>query len=101
MGYAIAWLINTIIGLLIFLIIAQAILSWLVAFNVCNVRNGYVYNVVKFLDRITDPLLRPLRRVIPSFGGIDITPVILLLGLQFLRIVLERSVYPPLIANLG
>jgi YggT family protein len=101
MGYAIAWLINTIIGLLIFLIIAQAILSWLVAFNVVNVRNGFVYNVVKFLDRITDPLLRPLRRFIPSFGGIDITPVILLLGLQFLQIVLNREVYPPLIQALG
>ena len=101
MGYAIAWLINTVIGLLIFLIIAQAILSWLVAFNVVNVRNGFVYNVVRFLDRVTDPLLRPLRRFIPSFGGIDITPVILLLGLQFLRIVLERSVYPPLIQALG
>jgi len=101
MGYAIAWLINTIIGLLIFLIIAQAILSWLVAFNVVNVRNRFVYNVVKFLDRITDPLLRPLRRFIPSFGGIDITPVILLLGLQFLQIVLNREVYPPLIQALG
>ena len=101
MGFAIAWLINTIIGLLIFLIIAQAILSWLVAFNVVNVRNGLVYNVVKFLDRITDPLLRPLRRFIPSFGGIDITPVILLLVLQFLQIVLNREVYPPLIAVLG
>jgi YggT family protein len=101
MGVAIAWLIDTIIGLLIFLIIAQAILSWLVAFNVVNVRNQFVYNVVKFLDRVTDPLLRPLRRFIPSFGGIDVTPVILLLGLQFLSIVLKREVYPPLIAALG
>ena len=101
MGYAIAWLINTIIGLLIFLIIAQAIVSWLVAFNVVNVRNSFVYNAVRFLDRVTEPLLRPLRRFIPSFGGIDITPVILLLGLQFLRILLERSVYPPLIQALG
>lgn len=101
MGVAIAWLISTVINLLIFIIIAQAILSWLVAFNVVNVRNGFVYNVVKFLDQVTDPLLRPLRRVIPSFGGIDITPVILLLGLQFLRIVLEREVYPFLYASLG
>ena len=101
MGYAIAWLINTIIGLLIFVLIAQAILSWLVAFNVVNVKNQFVYQLVRFLDRITDPLLRPLRRVVPSFGGIDITPIILLLILQFVRIVLERTVYPPLIAALG
>jgi YggT family protein len=101
MGTAIAWLLDTIIGLLIFLIIAQAILSWLVAFNVINVRNRFVYQVVQFLDRVTDPLLRPIRRIVPPFGGIDITPVILLLGLQFIRILLERSVYPYLIAALG
>ena len=101
MGYAIAWLVNNIIGLLIFLIIAQAILSWLVAFNVINVRNRFVYQVVQFLDRVTDPLLRPIRRIVPPFGGIDITPVILLLGLQFLRILLNRSVFPPMIAALG
>jgi YggT family protein len=101
MGVAIAWLINTIIGLLIFLIIAQAILSWLIAFNVVNVRNPFVRQVAQFLERITYPLLRPIRRFVPPLGGVDITPIILLLLLQFLRIVLNRSVFPHLIAALG
>lgn len=101
MGYAIAWLVNTVIGLLIFLIIAQAILSWLVVFNVVNVRNKFVYQAARFLDRLTDPLLRPIRRVVPNLGGVDISPVILLLALQFLQILLNRSVWPPLIELLG
>lgn len=101
MGYAIAWLVNTVIGLLIFLIIAQAILSWLIVFNVINVRNNFVYQIARFLDRVTDPLLRPIRRFLPNLGGIDISPVVLLLLLQFLQILLNRSVWPPLIQMLG
>lgn len=101
MGFAIAWLVNAVIGLIIFLVIVQAVLSWLVAFNVLNVRNRFVGQVVHGIDRITDPLLRPLRRIIPSLGGIDITPIVLILGLQFLQIVLNRTVWPPLIAALG
>ena len=101
MGYAIAWLVNTIIGLVIFLVIAQAILSWLIAFNVLNVRNRFVRQVAGGLERLTDPLLRPLRRFIPNLGGIDITPVILILALQFLQILFNRSVAPALVGALG
>jgi YggT family protein len=101
MGFAIAWLVNNIIGLIIVLVIVQAVLSWLIAFNVLNIRNRFVGQVVYMLERLTEPLLRPLRRFIPNLGGIDITPIVLILGLQFLQIVLNRTVFPPLIQALG
>ncbi len=71
------------IELYIFLVIASAILSWLVAFNVVNVRNQFVYMIGDFLHRITEPALRPIRRFMPNLGGIDISPVILILVLFF------------------
>ena len=79
MGYALVWLINTIISLMIWFIIAQAILSWLVAFDVINLRNQFVYNVARFLDAVTRPVLAPFQKIIPSLGGVDISPVIAIL----------------------
>ena len=68
-----------------YLIIASAILSWLVAFNVVNTRNDLVRSIWTFLDAVTEPALRPIRRILPNLGGIDISPIILILGLFFLR----------------
>ena len=79
------WLIHTVITLYIWVLIAAAILSWLIAFNVVNMRNQFVATLADFLYRITEPALRPIRRVMPNLGGVDISPVILLLGLFFLR----------------
>lgn len=101
MGYALVWLINTVISLMIWFIIAQAILSWLVAFDVVNYRNRFVYSVGAFLDRITSPLLEPFRRMIPSLGGIDISPIVVILLLQFATVLFNRSAAPALIAMLG
>ena len=101
MGYAIVWLINTIISLMIWFIIAQAILSWLVAFDVVNYRNRFVYSVGTFLDRITSPLLEPFRRMIPSLGDIDISPIVVILLLQFVTVLFNRSAAPALIAMRG
>lgn len=78
-------LIDMVLNLYMWLLIASAILSWLVAFNVINTRNRFVYAVGDFLYRITEPALRPIRRVLPSFGGIDLSPVVLILLLIFLR----------------
>lgn len=88
MGGNIFWLLSQIISLYQFVIIAGAILSWLVAFNVVNPRNPFVASIGRFTYALTEPALRPIRRVIPAFGGVDITPIILLLGLEFLRRVL-------------
>ena len=101
MGYAIVWLINTIISLMIWFIIAQAILSWLVAFDVVNYRNRFVYSVGTFLDRVTAPLLEPFRRIIPSLGGIDVSPIVVILLLQFVNILFMRSAAPILMSTLG
>lgn len=78
-------LISTVIEIFIWLLIANAILSWLVAFNVVNTSNQFVNTVGTFLYRVTEPPLRPIRRVIPTMGGLDVSPVVLILVLIFLR----------------
>lgn len=79
------WLIVQIIWLYIYILIAAAVLSWLIAFNVVNTRNDFVRNVANFLYRVTEPALRPIRAVLPNMGGIDLSPVILIIGLMFLE----------------
>jgi YggT family protein len=78
-------LILTIIDIYIWLLIASAVLSWLVAFNVVNTRNPIVANIGEFLYRITEPALRPIRNMLPNLGGIDVSPVILIILLLFLK----------------
>ena len=101
MGYALVWLINAIISLMIWFIIAQAILSWLVAFDVVNYRNRFVSSVGAFLDRVTAPLREPFRRIIPNLGGIDISPIVVILLLQFISVLFNRTAAPALIQLLG
>jgi len=101
MGTALVWLVNTVIGLMVWFIIIQAILSWLFAFDVINHRNRLVSQVADFLDRITAPILEPFRRIIPPLGGIDISPIVVLLLLQFVRILFNASAAPVLIGMLG
>jgi YggT family protein len=89
---AIVHLIDNVITLYIWVLIMAALMSWLAAFNVINTRNRLVYLVADFLYRVTEPALRPLRRFIPNLGGIDISPVILMLLLWFLRDLLYEIV---------
>jgi len=74
-----------VIDLYIWVVIAGAILSWLIAFNVVNTNNRFVYQVADMLYRLTEPALRPIRSILPNLGGIDISPVILILFLLFIR----------------
>jgi YggT family protein len=74
-----------VIDLFIWVVIASAILSWLIAFNVVNTSNRFVYTIADMLYRITEPVLRPIRSILPNLGGIDISPVILILLLLFIR----------------
>jgi YggT family protein len=76
------------------LIIAAAILSWLIAFNVVNDRNDVVRAIWNFLFRITEPVLRPIRQRLPNLGGIDISPIILLLILFFIQQIIVYYIYP-------
>lgn len=82
---AIYWLIDTVIGLVVLVLIVNAVLSWLIAFDVVNRRNRLVDTIWDFTNRVTDPLLRPLRRVIPQLGGVDLSPLVLILGLTFIQ----------------
>ncbi len=76
------------------LVIAGAILSWLIAFNVVNTRNQLVGTVSEFLYRITEPVLRPIRSIMPNLGGIDISPIILFLIIIFIERVINHYIYP-------
>ncbi|MFI5021356.1 MAG: YggT family protein [Alphaproteobacteria bacterium] len=78
------------IRLYIWVVIAAAIMSWLIAFGVVNTYNRVVYVINDFLYRVTEPALRPLRRFLPNLGGIDISPVVLILVLYFAQMVLIR-----------
>ena len=84
-GNPFVWLIDTLITIFIYLLIAQAILSWLLAFGVVNRYNRGVAVIADFLYRVTEPALRPIRRFLPSFGGVDISPIVLILVLMFLE----------------
>ncbi len=78
-------LITQVIQLYTWVIIIGAVLSWLIAFGVVNTHNRFVYSVVDIIYRVTEPALRPIRRILPDLGGIDISPVVLLLLLYFLQ----------------
>ena len=101
MGFALVWLVNAVVPLMIWCIIASAILSWLFAFDVINPRNRFVGQIAYVLDTVTRPILGPIQRVVPPLGGIDITPIIALLALQFLSVLFNRTVAPMLIMSLG
>ena len=81
----------------VWLLIAQAVLSWLIAFNVVNTRNQFVGMLWDFLYRITEPALGPIRRLMPNLGGIDISPVILILLIIFIEKVITSYIYPNVI----
>ena len=86
--------VDVALNLYTWLVIASAIVSWLVAFNVINARNDFVRMIWDFLYRVTEPALRPIRKVMPNLGGIDLSPIILLLGIFFLQSVIARYLRP-------
>ena len=87
------WLVSTLIQLYIWILIANAVLSWLVAFNVVNPHNNVVRTIGEALYRLTEPALRPIRQVLPSLGGLDISPVVLIIILLFVQRLLFWAFY--------
>jgi YggT family protein len=83
------WLFGAVVQLVIIVLIVNAVLSWLIAFDIVSRRNAFVSQVWGATQRLTDPLLGPIRRVIPPVGGLDLSPIVLILGLLFL----ERLLY--------
>jgi len=79
--------VDVLLSLVIFIMIAQIIVSWLLAFNILNMSNQFVAMVANALYQLTDPFLRPIRRLLPNFGGLDISPIILFLAIYFIRLV--------------
>jgi YggT family protein len=90
---AIIWLINNLFNLVWWLILASVVLSWLFAFNIVNVNNPTVRQISYGLSRMTEPLLSPVRRILPSMGGLDLSPIILLILLEFLRQLIIGQLY--------
>jgi len=89
-------LLDSIITIYLWIIIINAILSWLVAFNILNTQNRFVFSVLDATYKMTDPALNKIRRFIPTFGSIDISPVILILLLMFLRNIIFEIFAPGL-----
>ena len=82
------------LNIYMWIVIAAVVLSWLVAFNVVNTRHPFVANVAEFLYRITEPVLRPIRNMLPNLGGVDISPIILFLIIILIQRVIEYYIYP-------
>lgn len=93
---ALFWLLDTAINLYVWALIISAVLSLLLAFNVLDSRNRFVWNIADFFYRVTEPALRPIRRRMPDLGGVDLSPLILILALQAVRILLATSIAPAL-----
>ena len=93
--------ISGVLSLLVWMVIINAVISWLVAFQVINLRNPTAYNAVRGLDRAVQPLLWPLRRIIPPLGGLDITPVVFIIIVQAAQQYLLPSLFRTLALLLG
>jgi len=91
---AILDIVLIVLDLYVWLLIASAILSWLIAFNVVNTRNQFVSSIAEFLYRITDPVLRPIRNLMPDLGGLDISPIILILIIMLIQRIISYYIYP-------
>lgn len=91
------FIVHALINLVIIAVIVNAVMSWLIAFEVISRRNEVVYNISNVLDAVTRPVLAPFRRFIPPLGGVDITPILLILVLQGV----DRFLLYPLFRSLG
>ena len=89
-------LLDSVITIYLWIIIINALLSWLVAFNILNTQNRFVFSVLDSTYKLTDPVLNKIRRFIPMFGAIDISPIILILALMFLRNIIFEIFAPGL-----
>ena len=77
-----------------YVVIAAVILSWLIAFNVINTYNGVVRSIVTAINALTEPVLRPIRQMLPNFGGLDISPIVLFLAIYLIQRIILQYIYP-------
>jgi YggT family protein len=90
-------ILNLLLDVLFWIIMIQIVLSWLVAFNVINTSNDFVRQFLYALDRVTEPLYRPIRRILPDFGGLDFSPMVVLLAISILQKILLPNIFSSLI----
>lgn len=93
MAYALIQIVLILLNVLWWIIIVQAIMSWLIAFNVINTHNDFVRSIMIALDRLTAPIYRPIRRVLPDLGALDLSPMVVLLAI----IIVQQAILPPII----
>tara|TARA_B100000949_G_scaffold68085_1_gene60453 strand:+ start:25 stop:324 length:300 start_codon:yes stop_codon:yes gene_type:complete len=86
-------LFNNIVDFFIWAIILSALMSWLIGFNIVNINTKIVYIIADFLNRLTEPFLSPIRRILPNLGGIDLSPVVLILLLIFVKDLVNNNYY--------
>lgn len=84
--------VDYLLVLYIYVLVASVIFSWLIAFNVINLHNNFVRSVWQGLNALTEPLLRPIRNMLPDLGGLDISPIVVLLGIEFVRRVILPNI---------
>ena len=94
-------IVTFLLEAIVWVVIINAVLSWLIAFQVINVRNRAVYSIVSFLDAVTRPILAPVRRIIPTLGGVDISPVILIVVIQAASVTLIPALFNGLRSLVG
>jgi len=97
MALVIYQILDLLLTVLRWIIIIQAILSWLVAFNVINVHSDFVRTILTALDRMTEPLYRPIRRVMPDLGALDLSPLVVLLLIIILQSILLPAIFRPML----
>ena len=101
MGSFLYYVVDSLLGLLILVLLISAVLSWLIVFDVVNTRNRFVGAVHRFTEAVTRPVLAPFRRFIPPLGGVDVSFIVAFLVLQGARTYLLPLVFRPLIAAVG
>lgn len=92
MGFALIQIVLILLNVLWWIIIVQAIMSWLIAFNVINTHNDFVRSIMIALDRLTEPLYRPIRKLMPDLGALDLSPMVILLAI----VIIQQAILPPL-----
>ena len=95
--FAIFWLIDTILAIAFWIIIIQVIMSWLINFNVINLYQPIVRQIWDGLNALTAPIYRPLRKLLPPMGGFDFAPMVVIIGIYFLRILIAKDIAPALL----
>ena len=95
--YALIWLVNAILSLAWWIVIIHVIMSWLISFNVVNLYQPLVRQIWDGLTRLTEPVYRPIRNFLPSMGGLDLSPLIVLLAITFLQVFFNQDIVPALI----